>query len=107
MIGLVRCTESRKLIRMSHPVKIAAIYDRSAKGCSMSIHIFRGRMCHNISSPFNRPQIHRRRERIIHDQRNSVCMGCFCKLLDIKYRQSRIGNGLAKYHLCVLLKCCV
>ena len=83
MIGIIRLTQPRKLICLSHPVKMTTVNNRPTDSSSVTIHIFGRRMCHNICSPLNRTTIYRSREGVIHDQRNPMCMSCLCKLLNI------------------------
>ena len=105
MIRFIRFTKSRELIGIRHPVKATAVHDCSTDCCTMTIHIFRCRMCYNICSPLDRTAVDRRWKCIVHDQRHSMLMCCLCKLLNIKNRQCRIGNRLTKHRPCIVLEC--
>ena len=84
---------------MCHPVKMSTVHDRTADCGAMTIHVFCGGVGDNIRAPFDRPQVHRCRECIVHDQRDPVTM-CSCReLLNIKHRQRRVGDGLAEHQL--------
>ena len=86
MIALIWGTQTRILVCVFHPVKSSTIHNGSAYCRTMSIHIFGGRMSHNISAPFKWSAVNRRRERIIHDQRNSVSVGYLGKQFNIQNR---------------------
>ena len=105
MIAFIRCAKSGIFICMSHPVKFTTVYDCSTDCCSMSVHIFCSRMCHNICSPFDRTTVDRCREGIIHDQRYTMRMRNLCKKLNIQNSKCRIGNRLTKHQLCIWLEC--
>ena len=107
MIRIIRCTKSRELLSIGHPVKITAVNNSTAHSCTMAVHVLRRGMCHNICAPFNRTAVDRCRKCIVHDQRHMMSMGCLRKLLDIKNSQCRVGDGLAENSLCVLFECCI
>ena len=104
VIGFIRCAEAGILVRVSHPVEIAAVYDGAADSRSMAVHVFGGGMGHDIRAPFDGPAVDRGREGIVHDQRHAVGMGNFGKLLNIQDCQGRIGNGLAEHGPCIVFK---
>jgi len=107
MIRFIRCAKSREFVRMCHPVKITGIYDGSTYCGTVSVHIFCRGMGYDICPPFKRITVYRCRERIIHDQRHSMCMCCFCKFFDIQNCQCRVCNSLAKYNSCIIPECCI
>ena len=104
MICLVRRGKSREFIRICVPVKVAAVYDRSADAGCMAIHVLGGRVGYDIRSPFERPAVDRRCKCIVYDKRNPMGMGCFCKLFKVQHDQCRICNGLSEYRLGILSK---
>ena len=99
VIGLIRLGQPRELVRVSRPVKIAAVYDAAAYAHGMAVHVLRRRMGHDVRPPLKRPAVDRRGERIVHDQRHAVTMSQAGKLLNIQHHQGRIGDRLAKYRL--------
>ena len=107
MVRFIRRTQSRELLGVSHPVKPAAVYDGTAHCRTMAIHVFCRGMCYDIGTPLNRTTVYRRREGIIHNQRNAMRMSHSGKLLDVQYRQCRIGNRLPENGPGILLERCV
>ena len=107
MIGIIRCAESREFICMCHPVKVSGINDCSTYCCAMSIHVFCRRMGYDVCAPLKWAAVYRCRECIVHDQRYTMCMCCFCKFFNIQNGQCRVCDGLTKYRSCILLKCCI
>ena len=105
MIGVVGRGESGELVGVCHPVKLAAVDDRAAYSCVVTVHIFGCRMGDDISPPLDGSAVNRRRKCIVDDQRNAVRMRRIGEALDIKYDKGGIGNGLAKNGLGVGLKC--
>ena len=89
---------------MGHPVKFAAVNDGTAYSHTVTVHVFGGGMGNYISSPFDGTTVYRCRECIVHDQRHTVCMGCFCKFLDIQYCQCRICDSLTEAGSCILFE---
>ena len=92
-------------ISISIPVKIAAVHNRTANLHCMSVHVFAGGMCHNVSAPLKRAAVDWCRKRIIHNQRHFMIVRQFCKFFNIKHYQSRVGNCLRKHNLGVRTKC--
>ena len=96
MIGGIGLTQSRVFVGMRTPVEVTAIHNTATHGRSMTIHILRCRVCHNVSTPFERTAIDRSGKGIIDDQRNAMLMGNSRKLLDIEHLHTRIGNRLTE-----------
>ena len=107
VIAFVRRTEAGILLRISHPVESAAVYNGTAHSSSMTIHIFRSGMGHNIRPPFKRPAVHRCCKSIVNNKGDSVCMCTFREFLYVKNRQGRICNCLPEDHPGIILKCCI
>ena len=105
MIRIIRCTKSRELLSIGHPVKITAVNNSTAHSCTMAVHVLRRGMCYNICAPFNRTAVDRCRKCIVHDQRHMMGMGCLRKKLNIQNSKCRIGNRLTKHQLCIWLEC--
>ena len=104
MIGGIRLSQPRIFLRMLIPVKIPAIHNTASHAHCMSIHIFGGGMGDDICAPFKRTAINRRWKCIVHNQGNSMIMGCLCKFLNIQNYQCRIGNGFCKHCFCIRQK---
>ena len=99
VIGFIRSGETRELVRMGHPVEVSAVYDGAADRRVMSVHVLGGGVSHDITAPLDGTAVDGGGERIIHNQRNAVGVGCLRKPLNIEYGQRRIGDGLSEYCL--------
>ena len=86
---------------MGIPVEVSAVNDAAADSHRMSVHIFCGRMGHNICAPLERTAVDRCRERIIHDKRHPMSVGYPGKLLNVENDKSRVRDRLTKYHFCI------
>ena len=89
---------------MRQPVELAAVDNRTAKAGCMAVHILRCRMRYDISAPFNRTAVNRRREGVVHDQRHTMTMRSVGKFFNIQHRQCGVSNNFAKHSLGVVLK---
>ena len=96
VIRFIRGAKPGEFVRMGHPVKFTGIHDRSAYGSTMAVHVLGGGVCHDIRPPFDGSAIDRCGECIVYNERYTMIMSGFCKLLNIKNRKCRIGNGLSK-----------
>ena len=97
VVGFVRRAKAREQVRMGHPVKLPAVYDGSADGSAVPVHVFCRGMGHDVRAPFDWPAVDRRREGVVHDQRYAVTVGRCGKLFNIQHRQRRVGDGLAEH----------
>ena len=104
VIGVIGSGQSRELVSVCHPVEFAAVDDRAANRCVVSIHVFGRGMCDDIRAPLNGSAVNRGGKCVVDDQRNTMCMRCVCKTLDVKYYKSGIGDGLAKNSLGIRLE---
>ena len=101
MVALIRSREPGELVSMRHPVKRTCINNAAAHARTMTIHIFGGGMRNDVRTPFDRIAVHRRRERVVHNQRHAMSMRRISKTLDIQDGERRISNRLAKHTLSV------
>ena len=60
----------------------------------------------NVRAPLDRTAIDGRREGIVNDQRNTVCVRCLSETLNVKHDKSRIRDRLAEDRLGVRLESC-
>ena len=104
MITLIRCTKSRILICILHPIKMSTIYNRAAYTCAMTIHIFCRGMRNNICSPLEWTTVDWCSKCIIYNKWNTICMRHFSKLFNIQNGKRWICNCLTKHSLCVWQK---
>ena len=86
VIGLIRLCQALKLIVVSLPVKIAAVYDTAAYGHGVAVHVLGGTVGYNICSPLKGTTVDRSCKCIVHNQGNTMVMGCFCKFFNIQNR---------------------
>ena len=82
MIRFIRCTQTWEFVCMSHPVKMTAIYNCTAKCRTMSIHIFCCGMCYDICTPLEGTAVYRCGKGVIHNKRHAVLVCNVCKFLD-------------------------
>ena len=101
VIGLIRLCQALKLIVVSLPVKIAAVYDTAAYTHGMTVHIFCSRMGDNVCAPLKRTAVNRCRKGIVHNKGNPMSVSQTGKLFQIQHNQCRIGNGFSKHCLCI------
>ena len=104
VIGIIRRAESRVLVRVGHPVELSGIHDGAAHCRAVAVHVLGGGVGDDIRAPLDGTAVHRRREGVVHHQRNAVGMGHLRELLDVKDRQGRVGDGLAEHGSGILLK---
>ena len=102
VIALVGSGHAGELVRVSHPVKIAAVDDSAANADRVAVHILCRRVGDDISAPLDRAAVDRGGEGVVHDERNAVGMSQTRKLLDIEHADGGIGDGLAEHRPCVL-----
>ncbi len=104
MIGRIWLCQSWKFICIFVPIKIATVHNAAADAHSVSIHILRSGMRHNIRPPLNWTTVNGSWKCIIHDQRHPMLMCYIGKLFDVKDHQCRIGNCLRKEYLGIWTK---
>ena len=107
VVALVGRGETRELVRMGHPVKLAVVDDNAAQVGSMSIHVLGGGVRDDIGAPLKGTAHHGRREGVVDHQRHAVVMRGLGKALNIEYGEGGIGDGLAKDEFSVGLKGCL
>ena len=81
------------------PVEFSGVYYAAADDGGGSLHVFGGGVGDNVSSPLERSAVDGSSKGIVHDEGNSVCVGCFCETLYVKDRKGGVGDGLAEYRL--------
>ena len=104
VVGLIRCRKPRELVFMGHPVEAAAVHNGTAEGGPVAIHIFGGRVGHNVCAPLEGPAVDGCREGVVDDERHTVGVGDLCKEGDVKNRKGGIGDGLTEHRAGVVLK---
>ena len=65
------------------PVEVSAINDTSTHLRGVSVHVFRGRVRHDVSPPFEGSAVDGCREGVIDNQGHTVLVSYACKLLDV------------------------
>ena len=96
VVAVVWGAQAGELLRVCHPVKLAAVHDRAANHCTVTVHILGGGVGHDIRAPLEGAAVDRRGEGVVHDEGHAVGMSCLGELLNVQYGQSRVGDGLAK-----------
>ena len=104
VIALVGRGETRELVRMGHPVKLAMVDDHAAQVGSMSIHVLGGGVRNDIGAPLKGTAHHGSREGVVDHQRHAVVMCGLGKALNIEHGKGGVCDRLAKDELCVGLK---
>ena len=107
VVALVGRGETRELVRMGHPVKLAVVDDHAAQVGSMSIHVLGGGVRNDVGAPLKGAAHHGRREGVIDHQRHAVVMRGLGKALNIEHGKGGIGDRLAKDELGIGLKGCL
>ena len=107
VVALVGRGETRELVRMGHPVKLAVVDDHAAQVGSMSIHVLGGGVRNDVGAPLKGAAHHGRREGVIDHQRHAVVMRSLGKALNIEHGKGGIGDRLAKDELGIGLKGCL
>ena len=107
VIALVGRGETRELVRMGHPVKLAVVDDHAAQVGRVAIHVLGGGVRNDVGAPLKGTAHHGRREGVIDHQRHTVVMRGLGKALDIEHGKSGVGDGLTKDELGVGLKGCL
>ena len=107
VIALVRRGETRELVRMGHPVKLAVVDDHAAQVGRMSIHVLGGGVRNDVGAPLKRTAHHGRREGVVDHQRYAVVVRGLGKALNIEHGKGGIGDRLAKDELGVGLEGCL
>ena len=104
VVALVGRGETRELVCMGHPVKLAVVDDHAAQVGSMSIHVLGGRVRNDVGTPLKGAAHHGRREGVVDHQRHAVVMRGLGKALNIEHGKGGVGDRLAKDELGVRLK---
>ena len=104
MVALVGRGETRELVRMGHPVKLAVVDDHAAQVGSMSIHVLGGGVRNDVGAPLKGTAHHGRREGVVDHQRHAVVMRGLGKALNIEHGKGGVGDRLAKDELGIGLK---
>ena len=107
VIALIGRGETRELVRMSHPVKLAMVDDDAAQVSSMSIHVLGGGVRNDVGAPLKGTTHHGRREGVVDHQRHAVVVRGLGKTLNVEHGEGGIGDGLAKDELGIGLKGCL
>ena len=107
VVALVGCSETRELVRMGHPVKLAMVDDHAAQVGRMSIHVLGGGVRNDVGAPLKGTAHHGRREGVVDHQRHAVVMRGLGKALNIEHCKGGVGDRLAKDELGVGLKGCL
>ena len=107
MIALVGRGETRELVCMGHPVKLAVVDDHATQVGRMPIHVLGGRVRDDVGAPLKGTAHHGRREGVVDHQRHAVVMRGLGKALNIEHGKGGVGNRLAKDELGIGLKGCL
>ena len=104
MVALVGRGETRELVRMGHPIKLAVIDDHATQVGRMPIHVLSGRVRDDVGAPLKGTAHHGRREGVVDHQRHAVVVRGLGKALDVEHGQRGIGDSLTKDELGVGLE---
>ena len=99
VVTLIGRGETRELIRMGHPVKLAVVDDHAAQVGSVSIHVLGGRVRNDVGAPLKGTAHHGRREGVVDHQRHAMVMRGLGKALNIEHGKGGVGDSLAKDEL--------
>ena len=99
VVGIVRCGQSGIFVRMSRPVKAAAVHNDAAQGSGVAVQVFGGGMDDDIRPEFKGTAIDGGREGIVHNQWHAVGVSQPGVLLDIQDVECGIGQGFPKDQL--------
>ena len=99
MIAVIGSCQAGELIGMGIPVKLTAVNNTTTNCGSMAIHILGGGVGDNVGTPLKGTAVNGGCKGIVHNQGNTMGMGCSGKFLNVQNSKGRIGNGLAKYRL--------
>ena len=77
---------------MCIPVEIPTVYDATAHAGGMSVHVFGGRMNHDVRPPFKRTAVDRSGEGVVYDQRYTMAVRDTGEFFNVQHFQGRIGD---------------
>ncbi|EJW90920.1 hypothetical protein EVA_20971 [gut metagenome] len=97
MIAFVRSTQTGESVRISGPVKPAAVYNAATYGRTVAVHVLGGRMGYNVSAPLKGTAVNGGGEGVVHNQGHTVCMSSLRKLFNVQHSKGRVCNGFAEY----------
>ena len=97
VVAFVWRAEPRILLRVRHPVEIAAVHDDAAERSAVAVHVLCRRVGHNVRAPANRLAVDGRGEGVVHNQRNAVPMRRLSEFLNVQHGQRGIGNRFAEH----------
>ena len=107
VVALVGRGETRELVRMGHPVKLAVVDNHATQVGCMAIHVLGGGVRNDVCAPLKGTAHHGRREGIVDHQRHAVVMCGLGKALNIEHGKGGVGDRLAKDELGIGLKGCL
>ena len=99
VVGLIGRTQAGELVGMGIPVEVAAVHNAAAYAGGVSVHVFSGRMHHDVGSPFEGAAVDGRGEGIVHDEGHAMRVGDAGKLLNVQHFERGVGDGFAKQSL--------
>ena len=99
VVALVRGGKTGELVGVSHPVELAAVYDDTAHGGVVAVHVLGGGVGHNVRPPLDGLAVDGGGEGVVDDQRYAVGVGGSGEALDIQHDQGGVGDALTEHHL--------
>ena len=99
VVALVGLAQAGELVGMRRPIELPGVHDGPAHAGAMAVHVLRGGVRHDVGAPLDGTAVHRRGERVVHDQRHPVRVRGGGEALDVEHRQRRIRDGLAEHGL--------
>ena len=99
MVAFVRRGEAGELVGVRRPIETSGVHDGPAHTHAVAVQVLRGGMRHDVGTPFDGAAVHRRGERVVHDERHAVRVRGCGEALDIQHRQRGVGDRLAEHGL--------
>ena len=99
VIGLVRGRQPGELLRVRLPVEVAAVDDGAADRGAVAVQVLRSGVRDDVGAELDGAAVHRRGERVVHDEGHPVGVGDAGEPLDVQHPDARIGQRLAEKQL--------
>ena len=96
MITLIGSCQTWELVCVCIPVEVAAIHHTTTYLCSMTVHILRGGVRHDVAAPLEGTAVDGCGESVIDDEWNAMLVRHLGKTLHVEHIAARIADGLAE-----------
>ena len=99
VVAFIRRGEAGELVGVRRPVEASGVHDGTAHAHAVAVQVLRGGMRHDVGAPFDGAAVHRRGERVVHDERHAVRVRGCGEARQVEHRERRIRDRLAEHGL--------